>query len=281
MVLLRSATSIWPGLLTVNRECLFETFPLASTMSLPDTRPIVISSLSKVRSLGSPFFSVSVSLIMEPREGVQLTETAPRDVILDDSRGQESALGGFQNTLPAYRSPNGLTVSNNGLMPYQGQQRRRENRQNSARRQRRDSARDDQRNPITLHGRRRGFVLGPSRHRGQYTSKLALRSYQETRHDAMDMGAVGGAGRGDAGGSLGSGFGRPEVLLSAPAGQSRSGGRRHAQELHGRRAKGRAGVASRVGLGHRSRRSSHAGQRPDRLGGRAEEAPPARVRRHG
>src|SRR3954468_16641475 len=74
LVLLRSATSIWPGLLTVNRECLFETFPLASTMSLPETRPIVISSLSKVRSLGSPFFSVSVSLIMEPREGVQPQE---------------------------------------------------------------------------------------------------------------------------------------------------------------------------------------------------------------
>jgi hypothetical protein len=65
----------------------------------------VISSLSKVRSLGSPFFSVSVSLIMEPREGVQsITETAPRDVILDDSQGQESALPGFQNRLPAYRA---------------------------------------------------------------------------------------------------------------------------------------------------------------------------------
>ncbi len=63
-MLLRSATSIWPPGLEVNREWRFETFPFASTMSLPETRPIVISSLSKVSSLGSPPFSVSVSLII-------------------------------------------------------------------------------------------------------------------------------------------------------------------------------------------------------------------------
>jgi len=65
LVLLRSAISM-PAAIFVSRVCRFEMFPFASTMSLPETRPIVISSLSKVSTLGSPPFSVSVSLIIDP-----------------------------------------------------------------------------------------------------------------------------------------------------------------------------------------------------------------------
>src|SRR5580692_12693078 len=115
-------------------------------MSLPETRPIVISSLSKVRSLGSPFFSVSVSLIMEPREGVQ---------------PQKRRLATLFSTIPRVKNRQRPRCR---LPTQQRQKRRRENRQNSTRGQRRDSAGDHQRNPISLRGRRRGFVLGPSRH---------------------------------------------------------------------------------------------------------------------
>ena len=54
----------------VSLVCRFEMFPFASTMSFPVTRPIVISSLSKVSTLGSPPFSVSVSLIIDPLYGL-------------------------------------------------------------------------------------------------------------------------------------------------------------------------------------------------------------------
>ncbi len=50
--------------LTTMRECLFETFPLGSTISLPLTRPIVTSVLSKVVVVDGPPFSLMVTLNM-------------------------------------------------------------------------------------------------------------------------------------------------------------------------------------------------------------------------
>src|SRR5258706_7851465 len=69
------------------RECLFETLPFGSTMSLPDTRPMVTSSLSKESAFGSPPFSVMVSLIMQPRG--QEWSAARQTLFPKDPHGQE------------------------------------------------------------------------------------------------------------------------------------------------------------------------------------------------
>ncbi len=50
--------------LSTTRECRFDTFPLGRMMSLPWTRPMVTSPLSKSRRFCSPPFSVMMTVNM-------------------------------------------------------------------------------------------------------------------------------------------------------------------------------------------------------------------------
>ena len=130
--------------------------------------------------------------------------------------------------------------------------------------------------PDRAGGARHGFVLGPGRHRGQYTGS-SRRGGDMTRWTLALSAAVVAAGatlaRPAAGGA--------EVLLPAATGEGRPGGQRRAQDLHRRGAQGRAGRAPRVGLRRRARRAAGPRQRSDGAGGGAQETKPARVRRDG
>ncbi len=197
---------------------------------------------------------------MEPREGVQ---------------PQKRRLATLFSTIPRVKNRPRLS-------PEQRQKRRRENRQNSTRRQRCDPKRDAAAKPDRgRRGHHRGFVLGPSRHRAQYTSKLRLGATGARRPDMEAIAWALAAALAAADGLRLRATAAPKYYFQLQPVKAGPEVGRGAKSYTGEALQGGAGVASRVGLGHRPRRAGRAGERSDGAGGRAQEAQPARVRRHG